>query len=80
MREIKLRLDESEISFLDKIAQENNTTRSDIIRRNLRNRLTPSAVRTVTNAIRQRVTAPLTQQQAEHVAAVAISSLSSVTP
>jgi|DEB0MinimDraft_10_1074344.scaffolds.fasta_scaffold44402_3 ribosomal protein S20 len=80
MREIKLRLDESEISFLDKIAQENNTTRSDIIRRNLRNRLTPSAVRTVTNAIRQRVTAPLTQHQAEHVAAVAISSLLSATP
>lgn len=49
MREIKLRLDESEISFLDKIAQENNTTRSDIIRRNLRSRINPSAVRTVTN-------------------------------
>ena len=75
MREIKVRLEESDLQFLDNIAKQNNTTRSDIIRAHLhQSGLSTIALQNVTNAIRQR-TFGLTRQQAEHAAAIAISTL-----
>jgi hypothetical protein len=76
MREIKLRLEESDLQFLDNLATENKTTRADIIRRNLHSAgLSSTALHSVTTAIRQRTNGTLSRQQAEHVAAIAISTL-----
>jgi len=76
MREIKVRLEESDLQFLDNLASENKTTRADIIRRNLHaTGLSANALHSLTTAIRQRTNGTLTRQQAEHVAAIAISTL-----
>ena len=75
MREIKVRLEESDLQFLDTIAKQNNTTRADIIRAHLHHHgLSTTALHTVASAIRQR-TFGLTRKQAEHAAAIAISTL-----
>lgn len=80
MREIKVRLEESDLQFLDTIAKQNNTTRADIIRAHLHHHgLSSTALHTVANAIRQR-TFGLTRQQAEHAAAIAISTLATTAP
>lgn len=76
MREIKVRLEESDLQFLDNLASENKTTRADIIRRNLHaTGLSANSLHSVTTAIRKRTNGTLTRQQAEHVAAIAISTL-----
>ena len=75
MREIKVRLKESDLQFLDNIAKQNNTTRADIIRAHLHHHgLSTDALHTVASAIRHRPFG-LTRQQAEHAAAIAISTL-----
>ncbi len=76
MREIKLRLEESDLQFLDKLASENKTTRADIIRRHLHVAgLSSTTLHSITTAIRKRTNGTLTRQQAEHVAAIAISTI-----
>tara|TARA_S200002703_G_scaffold121518_1_gene107385 strand:+ start:207 stop:449 length:243 start_codon:yes stop_codon:yes gene_type:complete len=75
MREVKVRFSESDLEILDNLAKENNTTRADIIRSKVHSSgIGSTALHSVSTAIRSR-TFGLTRQQAEHAAAVAISTL-----
>ena len=80
MREVKVRFSESDLQLLDNLAKENNTTRANIIRSKVHNSgISSTALHTVSTAIRSR-TFGLTRQQAEHAAAVAISTLANASP
>jgi hypothetical protein len=73
MKEIKIRLLESDIQLLDQIATENNTTRAEIIRNNIADHgLSTDSLHRVAVAIRKRLHGIFTAQQAEQAAAVAI--------
>lgn len=73
MKQVKLNLPESEVELLDKIAQENKTTRAEIIRSNITNNgLTTDSLHRVAFAIRKRLHGVFTIQQAEQAAAIAI--------
>ena len=80
MREVKVRFSESDLEVLDHLAKENNTTRSNIIRSRVHDAgISSTALHAVSTAIRSR-TFGLTRQQAEHAAAVAISTLANASP
>jgi Arc/MetJ-type ribon-helix-helix transcriptional regulator len=76
MREVKLRLPESELQLIDNLVKEKNTTRSSFIRSKLRvSGLKPEKIQQISNAIRARANAGLSKQQADHCAAIAINAL-----
>jgi hypothetical protein len=80
MRVVKVRFSESDLQILDNLAKQNNTTRSNIIRSRVHNSgVSSTALHTVSTAIRNR-TFGLTRQQAEHAAAIAISTLANASP
>lgn len=73
LRRFTLRLDEKDIEIIDQLAEEQNTTRADIIRNSLHQRaITTDSLHQVTTAIRKRFHGIFTAQQAEQAAAVAI--------
>ena len=73
LRRFTLRLDEKDIEIIDKLADEQNSTRADIIRNSLHQKaITTDALHQVTAAIRKRFHGIFTAQQAEQAAAVAI--------
>jgi hypothetical protein len=74
MRVVKVRFSESDLQILDNLAKQNNTTRSSIIRSRVHNSGVSSTALHTVSAIRNR-TFGLTRQQAEHAAAIAISTL-----
>lgn len=79
MKEVKIRLDDLQVQQLDKLAKQSNTTRSDIIRGRLFNHgYDDNSVRRVALAIRVRLNGILSVKQAEHAAAVAVCTLSSL--
>ena len=73
MKEVKVRLPESEIQLLDTIAKQNNTTRAEIIRSHIADHgLSTGSLHRVAIAIRKRLHGVFTIQQAEQAAAIAI--------
>ena len=73
-----MRLDEKDIEIIDQLAQEQNTTRADIIRNSLKqNAITTDSLHQVTIAIRKRFHGIFTAQQAEQAAAIAIFTIAS---
>ena len=73
MKEVKVRLPETEVQFLDQIASENKTTRSELIRSNIADHgLSTGSLHRVAIAIRKRLHGVFTIQQAEQAAAIAI--------
>lgn len=77
MKRIYVCLPESEIEFLDEIAKKNGTTRADVIRSSLDSRgFTRDSMSRVSVALHRRLCGTLSAQQAEHAAAIAISTLS----
>ena len=73
LRRFTLRLDEKDIEIIDRLADEQNSTRADIIRNSLHQKaITTDALHQVTTAIRKRFHGIFTAQQAEQAAAIAI--------
>jgi len=73
LRRFTLRLDEQDIEIIDKLANEQNSSRADIIRNSLQHSaITTDALHQVTTAIRKRFHGIFTAQQAEQAAAIAI--------
>lgn len=78
LRRFTLRLDEKDIEIIDKLAEEQNSSRADIIRSSLQQKaITTDALHKVTNAIRKRFHGVFTAQQAEQAAAIAIFTIAS---
>jgi hypothetical protein len=78
LRRFTLRLDEKDIEIIDKLANEQNTTRADIIRNSLQQKaITTDSLHKVTTAIRKRFHGIFTAQQAEQAAAIAIFTIAS---
>jgi len=78
LKRFTLRLDEQDIEIIDKLANEQNTTRADIIRNSLHQKaITTDALHKVTTAIRKRFHGIFTAQQAEQAAAIAIFTIAS---
>jgi len=75
MRKVEVRFSEPDLQALDDIAKKNNTTRSEIIRSRVNNHtIRPADIQTLSQAIRRRAFG-LTREQADHAAAIAISTL-----
>lgn len=73
LKKISLRLDPQDIEALDRLAEQQNTTRADIIRNSIsQNFVSNDALYQVTTAIRKRLHGIFTAQQAEQAAAIAI--------
>lgn len=78
LRRFTLRLDEKDIEIIDKLAEEQNSSRADIIRSSLQQKaITTDALHKVTSAIRKRFHGVFTAQQAEQAAAIAIFTIAS---
>jgi len=78
LKRFTLRLDEKDIQIIDKLAEEQNTTRANIIRNSLQQKaITTDALHQVTTAIRKRFHGIFTAQQAEQAAAIAIFTIAS---
>lgn len=78
LKRFTLRLDEKDIEIIDKLAEQQNKSRADIIRNSLKqNAITTDALHQVTIAIRKRFHGIFTAQQAEQAAAIAIFTIAS---
>ena len=78
LKRFTLRLDEKDIEIIDKLANEQNCSRADIIRNSLHQKsITTDALHQVTTAIRKRFHGIFTAQQAEQAAAIAIFTIAS---
>ena len=71
MKNVTVRLSDSQIEQFDQLAKANNTTRAEILRRRItETSLKPDSLHRVTLAIRKRLNGVFTVQQAEQAAAV----------
>jgi len=78
LKRFTLRLDQKDIEIIDKLADEQNTSRAEIIRNSLhQNAITTDSLHQVTNAIRKRFHGIFTAQQAEQAAAISIFTIAS---
>ena len=78
LKRFTLRLDEKDIEIIDKLANEQNSSRADVIRNSLHQKaITTEALHQGTIAIRKRFHGIFTAQQAEQAAAIAIFTIAS---
>ena len=78
LKRFTLRLDKQDIEIIDRLANERNTSRADVIRNSLHQKaITTDSLHKVTTAIRKRFHGIFTAQQAEQAAAIAIFTIAS---
>jgi hypothetical protein len=78
LKRFTLRLDKQDIEIIDRLANERNTSRADVIRNSLQQQaITTDSLHKVTTAIRKRFHGIFTAQQAEQAAAIAIFTIAS---
>ncbi len=78
LKRFTLRLEEKDIEIIDKLSNEQNSSRADVIRNSLHQKaITSLPLHQVTIAIRKRFHGIFTAQQAQQAAAIAIFTIAS---